>query len=60
MQQFTWISRLLWGVKEISQVACLRILVIFSKIHVVFSKLKKKTREREQASGCQGLGIVED
>ena len=34
--------------------------VIFSKIHVVFSKLKKKTREREQASSFQGLGIVED
>ena len=38
----------------------LMIYIIFSKIYVVFSKLKKKTGEREQASVCQGLGIVED
>ena len=38
----------------------LMIYIIFSKIYVVFSKLKKKTGEREQASVFQGLGIVED
>ena len=42
MQQFTWISRVVWGVKEISQVVCLRILYNILKNSCGILKVKKE------------------